>query len=120
MTTKPGRSHLLHSGFVDLASLIASTPSRIATQSRLWAGYQPARLASDDWSIIGVPYERNLVKDNMDPNAPSPTGLPGRGSPAVRGGKAGGMARGGRAVVAGELRRRKVDKRIIGPPTDFR
>jgi hypothetical protein len=120
MTTKPGRSHLLHSGFIDLASLIASTPSRIAGQSRLWAANQPAPPLGDDWSIIGVPYENNPAKGNVDPSAQSPAYLPSRGSPAARGGKAGGMARGGRAAAAGELRRRKVDKRMIGPPTDFR
>jgi len=66
-----------------------------------------------DWSCLGTPIEDNDRKVSEN---------------AKRGGRAGGVARGGKVGVAGgrelwkegELRRRKVDKHMIGPPTDFR
>jgi hypothetical protein len=126
-------SHILHSGFVDLANLITSTPSRLIPASRRWSNQQPSpnrvykqggrKLDDEPWDLAGVPYERHVAKENTDP---SDRLLPPRGGPAGRGGRAGGVARGGMAAGGRadqkhvELRRRRVDKRMIGPPTDFR
>jgi hypothetical protein len=123
MATKPGPSHFIHSGFVDLASLIATTPSRLVPSSRLWAnpasGYNPipSSTAAPVSVLDRMESGEKRGKENMDPRKQ-------RGAVAARGGRAGGAGRGGRAggnaIKAGELRRRKVDKRMIGPPTDFR
>ena len=122
MTTKPGASHFVHSGFVDLATLIASTPSRLIGQSRLWASSQPYNAIlrpTGDWEYAGMPYASDGVKEVMDPMFRDSKTM--RGGTAGRGGKASGLGRGGKVGMRnGELRHRKVDKRTIGHPTDFR
>ena len=92
-----------------------------------------------DEGLIGVRYEQVRARANVDPNDPrnkkwgtkmtTPVETKAiRDTGSSRGGRAGGLARGGRAGAVGardqwkdgELRRIKVDKRMIGPPTDFR
>jgi len=122
MTAKPGTSHYVHSGFVDLATLIASTPSRLISQSRLWSNPEPYDLTpkrTEQWENAGVPHTSEGFKEDVIPRGRG--GKAVRGGAAGRGGKVGAMARGGRVgVKSAELRPRKVDKRLIGPPTDFR
>ncbi|ORY35880.1 kinase-like domain-containing protein [Naematelia encephala] len=136
MTAKPSRSHFAHSGFHDLINLVASTPSRLganlASNSRLLISTPSSvvpggKRRKDKWELVnldelvGVRYEAMEARSNVDPNA-------ARGGVAPRGRRAGAAARGGKPGGGvgreewknGQLRKRKVDKRIIGPPTDFR
>jgi hypothetical protein len=137
MTTKPSRSQFVHSGFVDLVNLVASTPSRLGltlANSRFFGnsppGSPPLNAPTRGWNrggggegeeVIGVPYDRMVAWPNVDPNARAaavgkilgpPSGSPKDGRARV------GLERQTQAAV--ELRKRKVDKRIIGVPTDFR
>ncbi|WVR08425.1 hypothetical protein IAU60_005480 [Kwoniella sp. DSM 27419] len=129
---RPTPPYMVHSGFNDLLNLVASTPSRLgvylagqpalSSDSPTTAGYRNvgARPGAEGWppSSYDGSYTR-LLDDHDTPSrgAPSPRG--GRGRAMMRGGRAGGMA-GRQDWKAAELRKRKVDKRMIGPPTDFR
>ncbi|KAK8850341.1 hypothetical protein IAR55_004258 [Kwoniella newhampshirensis] len=135
MSTRPSHTHVIHSGFNNLITLAATTPSRLganlASNSRLYTSQPPTR--------GGAPYPGALTKrskgpDEVNTQPREPVALrPGqdgaaRGTPAARGGRARGLGRGGRIGATGgreewaavELKRRKVDKRMIGPPMDFR
>jgi hypothetical protein len=101
MTTRP-TSHLIHSGFLDILSLIPeSTQSH--PQSRVQVQVQregrapvPPKKTEDDL--------RQILRDhaNVPPRTPRKEKKQER-----------------RSVEVG-LRKRKVDKEMIGPPMDFR
>jgi hypothetical protein len=144
MTTKPSRSQFVHSGFVDLVNLVASTPSRLGltlANSRFFGssppGSPPLNGPARGWNrggggvdeeVIGVPYDRMAAWPNVDPNDRAaavgkilgmPSSSPVNGMPRVGVERPAGVERHAQAAVV-ELRKRKVDKRIIGVPTDFR
>ncbi|WRT70461.1 uncharacterized protein IL334_007459 [Kwoniella shivajii] len=127
-TSRPAPSPFIHSGYTDLISLVSSTPSRLG-----------ANLASH--SPVGISSQTNRGRyRNVGSRFPDEfPGLPRADSyarimeeqipAASRGGRARGYARGGgrKGAISGkeafsgnELRKRKVDKRMIGHPTDFR
>jgi hypothetical protein len=75
-----------------------------------------------------VPYDRMAAWPNVDPNDRAaavgkilgmPSSSPVNGMPRVGVERPAGVERHAQAAVV-ELRKRKVDKRIIGVPTDFR
>ncbi|WVQ86004.1 hypothetical protein IAT38_008172 [Cryptococcus sp. DSM 104549] len=133
MTSRP--SYIAHSGFVDLINLVASTPSRFFSSAspRNPSPDRPGIITNPDAAHSGVPYAEHhapalgnaaggYTEEELDPER-------ARGAPAAKGGGTrGGLPRGGRVGAtggrqewqAGELRKRKVDKRMIGPPTEFR
>jgi hypothetical protein len=101
MTTRP-TSHLIHSGFLDILSLIPeSTQSQPQdqAQAQVRRGERapvPPKKTEDDL--------RQILRDHA--NVPPRT--PQKGKERER-----------RSVEVG-LRKRKVDKEMIGPPMDFR
>jgi hypothetical protein len=92
MTTRP-TSHFIHSGFLDILSLIP--------EGQAQAGVQSPPRAGDDL--------RQILKD--DARSPKKAPLPPTPS-KVKKEKRSSMELG--------LRKRKVDKGMIGPPMDFR
>jgi hypothetical protein len=94
MTTRP-TSHFIHSGFLDILSLIPEGQS----QSQSGVQVQSPPRAGDDL--------RQILKDDArSPKKAPPT--PSKVKKEKR-----------RSVQLG-LRKRKVDKGMIGPPMDFR
>ena len=113
MTTKPTRTYVAHSGFNDLLSFVASTPSRMRALSTAPKPLQPT--SSD---LIAVRYEEMTATPNADPDAPpTPPKDPGY---AKRREVLVDEHHEGRAAAQEVLRKRKVDKKDIGPPLDFR
>lgn len=155
MTSRPVRSHVLHSGFVDLVDLISHTtsklgvqvassrflsglPSSLDTRENRFPGAYPARKTErqdqqrrdSKYHVEGIPYEQTQARSNVDPNA------------VPRGDRAGGQGKGkererdrerelrerqkissmaqAHMKMPTPLKYRKVDKREIGPPMDFR
>ena len=116
------------------SKVLVATPSGYAPNSRKQTRKGPI----DEDGLIGVRYEEIKARPNIDSNNPrtkvkkSPMDIrASRGIGSGRGGRAGGMAggmAGGRVGLtggrdewkSGELLRRKVDKRTISSPTDFR
>jgi hypothetical protein len=94
MTTRP-TSHLIHSGFLDILSLIPEGQSQSGVQVQ-----SPPR-AGDDL--------RQILKD--DARSPKKARLPPTPSK---------VKKEKRSSVELRLRKRKVDKGMIGPPMDFR
>jgi hypothetical protein len=101
MTTRP-TSHLIHSGFLEILSLIPeSTQSQPQAQAQAQVQREgrapvPPKKTEDDL--------RQILRDHA--NVPPRT--PRKGKERER-----------RSVEVG-LRKRKVDKEMIGPPMDFR
>ncbi|WVQ95741.1 hypothetical protein IAU59_002840 [Kwoniella sp. CBS 9459] len=128
-TARQQPPHMVHSGFNDLTNLVASTPSRLGVN-----------IASNPRSYGPTSYERGYGNigprygDGLPPASSRDSFLrlgdqgQSRGKQAARGGRARGLGRGGRVGVVGgreewravELKKRRVDKRMIGPPMDFR
>ncbi|WWD20522.1 hypothetical protein CI109_104998 [Kwoniella shandongensis] len=144
-TTAASPSHIVHSGFNDLITLVASTPSRLGTNlasnSRLFVSPPQPRggapytggVRRRSKGLEDTSLENRVVARPHEPLSPRHKGDVssrggGRGVPAARGGRAQCLARGGRTGQTGgreewqavELKKRKVDKRMIGPPKDFR
>jgi hypothetical protein len=101
MTTRP-TSHLIHSGFLDILSLIPESTqshpqSRVQVQIlREGRAPVPPKKTEDDL--------RQILRDHASPRTP-------------RKGKE--REREKKSMEVG-LRKRKVDKEMIGPPMDFR
>ncbi|RXK35938.1 AGC/NDR/NDR protein kinase [Tremella mesenterica] len=103
-TPRPPLVHLAHSGFIDLLSLVSSTPSRLLGYPRLL----------DQEELIGVRCEDTTSRPNVDPDAILTQ------EPEMRPPKPPKKDVPDRAKEKDELKKRKVDKKDIGPPTDFR
>jgi len=99
MTARP-TSHLIHSGFLDILSLIPeSAPSQSQAQAQVQREERapvPPEKTEDDL--------RQILRDHASPRTP-------------RKGKE--REREKKSMEVG-LRKRKVDKEMIGPPMDFR
>jgi hypothetical protein len=99
MTTRP-TSHLIHSGFLDILSLIPeSTQSQPQAQAQAQVQREerapvPPKKTEDDL--------RQILRDHASPRTPRK-----------------GKEREKKSMEVG-LRKRKVDKEMIGPPMDFR
>ncbi|OCF34459.1 AGC/NDR/NDR protein kinase [Kwoniella heveanensis BCC8398] len=129
-TARQQPPHMVHSGFNDLMNLVASTPSRlgvnIASNPR---SYGPISYQKG-YGNIGSRYGDGLPAASAGRESYHRLGnhAPSRGIQASRGGRARGLGRGGRVGVVGgreewknvELKKRRIDKRMIGPPMDFR
>ena len=96
MTTRP-TSHLIHSGFLDILSLIPESAHSQAHVSREGRAPIPPKKTEDDL--------RQILRDHG----------PSRAPPRIRKGK----EREKKRMEVG-LRKRKIDKEMIGPPMDFR
>ncbi|WWC92044.1 uncharacterized protein L201_006998 [Kwoniella dendrophila CBS 6074] len=136
---------LIHSGYNDLVNLVASTPSRLGTnlasQSRIYGSPPPPPAFQQKASYInarprlggdGLPRADSYVR-LIEEQAQSKVRYRGNAgaSSGGRGGRTRGYARGGGRVGAQtgggreewkvvELRKRKIDKKMIGHPKDFR
>ncbi|WWC65471.1 uncharacterized protein I303_108089 [Kwoniella dejecticola CBS 10117] len=143
MTTtlsRPAPPPFIHSGYNDLVSLVASTPSklgadlasnpRLSNRPQARGGYAntgfrfPDGLPRAD-SYVKLIAEQSQSTSNGRAAFPSAGAGPGRGGRGVprghaRGGGRTGAAFGREEWRAVELKKRKVDKRMIGHPTDFR
>ncbi|WVF68109.1 hypothetical protein IAT40_002872 [Kwoniella sp. CBS 6097] len=127
-TARQQPPHFVHSGYNDLMNLVASTPSRLG-----------ANIASNPKAYGPTSYERGYgnIGSRYGDGQPSSQResylrlgdqAPSRGKQASRGGRARALGRGGRIGVVGgreewkavELKKRRIDKRMIGSPTDFR
>jgi hypothetical protein len=95
MTTRP-TSHLIHSGFLDILSLIPPSTQPVSHPQ------QEGRKPEDD-----------LRKILSDHTTASPR-------PKPKNGKERQKEKDGRKSIEQGLKKRKVDKAIIGPPMDFR
>ena len=96
MTTRP-TSHLIHSGFLDILSLIPeSTQSQAHVQAQVQI--QGKKKTEDDL--------RQILRDHGQSRVPPRT--PRKGKEREK-----------KSMEVG-LRKRKVDKEMIGPPMDFR
>ncbi|WVW81114.1 hypothetical protein I302_103105 [Kwoniella bestiolae CBS 10118] len=131
-TSRPTPPPLIHSGYNDLVSLVASTPSKLGVN--LASNPQSSKYNSPSPLLRGYPrlpdplpradsYVR-LIQEEVTTRPFLPSS-----SSVARGGRARGYARGGGRVGAGngreewkvsELKKRKIDKKMIGYPTDFR
>jgi hypothetical protein len=132
------RTNIAHSGFNDLLDLVSATSSHIGL-SRFYPeqDYAPLmmgrRLSFLDLDkgkgkaveALGVRYEQTTARPNEDPNTARATGRqdgPTRDQ-ALRKRNDDKRVKGVVQPVVGArkgLRYRRVDKRSIGPPTDFR
>jgi len=92
MTTRP-TSHLIHSGFLDILSLIPESTHPQPQSRRVEKAPVPPKKTEDDL--------RQILRDHASPRARK------------------GKEREKKNVEVG-LRKRKVDKEMIGPPMDFR
>jgi hypothetical protein len=134
--------NIAHSGFNDLIDLVSSTTSRLGValynsrfypEQESYPGDMGKRLPELDKgkgkapAVAGVRYEQTKARANVDPADIKATGRrvgPGGGQGMRQ--RAGDIkGKGPRreeaaAVVHNGLRYRKVDKRSIGAPTDFR
>ncbi|WWC98809.1 hypothetical protein V866_005702 [Kwoniella sp. B9012] len=130
-TSRPAPPPLVHSGYNDLVSLVASTPSRlgvnIASNPQSSRYSSPPQVFRGNYARLPDPLPRadsyvRLIQEEV-------TTRPVISSGGGRGGRARGYARGGGRVGSGngreewkisELKKRKIDKKMIGFPTDFR
>jgi hypothetical protein len=95
MTTRP-TSHLIHSGFLDILSLIPESTQSQSQVRREERAPVPPKKTEDDL--------RQILRDHASPRTP-------------RKGKEREKEK--KSMEVG-LRKRKVDKEMIGPPMDFR
>ncbi|WWC72355.1 uncharacterized protein I206_106317 [Kwoniella pini CBS 10737] len=134
MTTtlsRPAQPPLIHSGYDDFVSLVASTPSKLGTDlasnPRLYNAPQVRGRYSNLGTRLpdGLPRADSYVKLIAEQSSANSRVIP----PSGRGGRARRYARGGGRIGANgdreewkavELKKRKVDKKMISNPTDFR
>ncbi|WVQ70619.1 hypothetical protein IAR50_000139 [Cryptococcus sp. DSM 104548] len=139
MTTRPRTSYMVHSGFNDLISLISATPSRLGVATNGVNGdpkrdsrWSPARdsglprksferpVAPVD-GVAGIGYtEEELSKPPVPPNNADQREIPGLQSPRSPQSSKPPTPPAKELPQSKELKKRKVDKREIGYPTDFR
>ena len=106
MTSRPP-SHLIHSGLLDIVSLIPPSQARppIPKVDKIEKEKRRSKPEND---------LRAILKDDA---VRSPRKVDKRGN---KGGDGEGEGEGKRSSEGIGLRKRKVDKAMIGPPTDFR
>ena len=116
MASRLNSATIKHSGFADLVNLFTSPPSGLSFAPQMGdragnaAGNGRSGAGRDRGDLVGIPYEAHRRPETFL----SPT-RPARKAPARQGN--GGQ---GRDQTDDRLRRRKIAKHMIGPPTDFR
>ena len=108
MVSRLNSATIIHSGFADIANLFTAPPPSFS--DRRYEGPAKLRRANGaDDRLIGTPYEANAPAKKVEEPilGTKPGKQPARDAP--------GSGSGEQA-----LRKRKVDKRMIAPPTDFR
>lgn len=108
MTSRPP-SHLIHSGLLDIVSLIPPSQARPSIQ-------KPVQVDKDKRRSKPENDLRAILKDDAI-RSPTPRKAEKKGNKGEDG-KRNSVAVGVGVEVG--LRKRKVDKGMIGPPTDFR
>ncbi|KAK4684758.1 hypothetical protein P7C73_g5406, partial [Tremellales sp. Uapishka_1] len=140
MTTRPGGTYVQHAGFNDLLDLVAGTPSRVGiglSNSRFFTPPLAAETLvvvnpTDDGGTVsgngyGYEYEDTMPKRTVPRSKDKDKDKDGkkekeRVKEEVKGRKDKvGKPKAGRVGMdEGGLRKWRVDKRMIGPPRDFR